>query len=266
MNFAPSLAADSPLDFSVKTKVLTDMLNMVGFKKASKGDSNKNKSSSEFNISKFAVKKNLKCSYVGTDAIGTDDTLSNNPLQNFCCFSFHHNYELRDIDMDGYIGELRDLSFPDEECGSTSSRPSHLKAEELKQHEKIAILQFREEFLASHDRRVVNEFLLEQIRCERSQNGFRLIYPSDAKYGVYHTFFSEMRYNNELLGRLAFYVYAYKEIISNYTRSKKKITAKNAHPSKQTTDKDEEITFQPQAWSQIHNKWARALGRSTSNI
>lgn len=270
VNFAPSLATDSPLDFSVKSKVLTDMLNLVGLKKSNRTTDSVNKSSSSIAVSKFAVKKNLKSSLIASEQARSEDINPTNPLQNVCYFTFHDDFGLKDEDYASVGGELRDLTYPSEDMSL---------ADDSKCHEKLATLRFRDEFVSSHDRKVMNEFLLEQLRAERSRNGFRLVYPSEGKYGLYHNLFSEVRYNNELLGRFVFYVHSYKEIVANpIINTKKKSNGKKkadtaekrASSSRSVTSMSEEITqeitFQPAIWSQIHNKWARVLGRSTMNI
>jgi hypothetical protein len=249
----------------VKAKVLTDMLNIIGIKKSSHSDAS-SKAQLGVSVSKFALKKNLKSSYV---ASATDDsTNSNNPLQHMCYFTFHGDFNLRDVESSSATGDFKDLSFP------LSTPCNNSTEEQSKYHEKIATLQFRDDFVASHDRKVVNEFLLEQLRAERSQNGFRLIYPAEAKYGLYHNFFSEARYYNELLGRLVFYVYSYKEVAGQSVAimKHKKIGERRANTTMDQSrplpndDESQEIKFQSSIWNQIHNKWARALGRSTMNI
>lgn len=199
VNFAPSLTADSALDYTVKSKVLVDMLNIAGIRKSPSAATTVPTATS-----KVPVKKHMHASYVANILnSATSNTANNSNITNddLIRFHFHGDYEHRDA----YTSAVTD--FPEEADTGGDEIDDFVK-----QMEKLVWTQFKDELSQGIEKKMIMQFLQERQRVMRSNNQFKLIYPIEEKYSQYQKFFSVDRLNNEILGRFVFFLHQYSQL------------------------------------------------------
>ena len=302
VNFAPSLTADSELDYFVKSKVLTDMLNLIGLRNSNNANNNNvnNNTSSKTSNNRKAPPTNNNSNNNSNTTNSTDEVV----------FHFHHDYHHRD-------------QYPTQQEEEEANNDFNYFASNP--IEKVIALQFREELSLSNEKKLLLNFIQERIRHDKVHSGFKLIYPMQERYCQYAKFFSMERNSNEIIGRFMFFHYWYHSLTTSSDESSKKLsktkqknisktkqklithtiysqqfaglyhpangaTAKassrptsaqiHSHPTPRQDDstpsscyttpreasedkEKSEMSLNVEIWNQIHNRWARSMGRST---
>ena len=215
VNFAPSLTADSALDYQIKSKVLTDMLNLIGLKKSAQNTIN----STNTSVNSSVLKKRMPY----TNGIANNNIAANTTEESLT-FHFHGDFEHRHQYATMVHQELEE-----------NNEINHSQSFE-QQMLKLVWAQFKEELSQPAEKKIVFNYLQERQRSMQNNNQFHLIYPKHENYSEYQKFFSVDRISNELLGRFVFFLHHYSQLNSPQSSSQEE-NAKKSVKFKTSTKK-----------------------------
>jgi len=258
VNFAPSLTADSPLDQQVKGTVLTDMLNLLGLRKANQTNLKKSteygavasdeRNPATNNDDRSKSRSGLSKQSSNLSAVASSASSKNDLLWKFRPLPSTIPAAAEDTNMTTTNDDLEikirqrlcyaiDTIMRDEVASTVTSSNSSRSINGVS------------------ETKMLSEFVAERIRA--ATTGFKLIIPSPGSCKQYYRFFDEFKPCNALLSRFEFFLQQYEERLQQQL-----LVVPEA------SDKKDEI-MQPyltrELWQLFHNRWAKAAGISTSH-
>lgn len=278
VNFAPSLSTDSALDYEVKTQMLIDMLNLVGIR----GPVNSvSQEPNEIN-GKGQDRLNLPNVVKSRVAANKKEILSPSPSSSDKLQKIQYEH----FEFKGEFGG-RQILFPTISRSIRSQRSlyynSSIPLESDEENEKSYLIEdsltelvsqfYKTHLRSSSERKYFQQFLNEKKRSLTTH--FHCIFPNKSRFPHYSRYFLEERHLNIVLGRYEFFLEEYSFLIRQQHQRHRfhgKSQSLNSFVNTSSSTKFGSLNIEDlpskineDMWRQIHNRWSKAIGKSTAH-